>query len=130
MKPTLSGKKIILHYVVMKCIVLVDYIIVYDALAKPNKNYVFLNVCLETGLPLQNSMQYIIIRSRFRPILLCEDIEKAFIQIRIRESEGDVIRSNWVKSSDTSVIEMNIFTRLVFGLTQSPFMLEGEHFQY
>ena len=115
----------------MTCIVLVDYTIVYDALAKPNKNYVFLNACLETGLPLQNAVQYIIIWSRFRPILLCEDIEKTFIQIRIRESEGDVLRSNWVKSSDPSVIEMNIFTRLVFGLTQSPFMLEGEqHFQY
>ena len=114
----------------MKCIVLVDYIIVYDTLAKPNKNYVFLSVCLENGLPLQNSVQHIIIRSRFRPILLCEDIENAFIQIRIRESERDVLRSNWVKSSDPSVIEINIFTRLVFGLDQSPFMLEGEHFQY
>ena len=66
-------------------------------------------------------------------ILLCGDIEKAFLQIRIRESERDVLRFHWVKYSDPSVIEINRFTRLVFGLTQSPFILEGtlkEHFQY
>ena len=61
------------------------------------------------------------------------DIEKAFLQIRIRESERDVLRFHWVKNSDPSVIEINRFTRLVFGLTQSPFILEGTlkaHFQY
>ena len=107
--------------------------IVYDASAKPNKDSVSLNECLETGPPLQNSLWDILIRSRFRPILLCGDIEKAFLQIRIRESERDVLRFHWVKNSDPSVIEINRFTRLVFGLTQSPFTLEGalkEHFQY
>ena len=61
------------------------------------------------------------------------DIEKAFLQIRIRESERDVLRFHWVKNSDPSVIEINRFTHLVFGLTQSPLMLKGtlkEHFQY
>ena len=107
--------------------------IVYDASAKPIKDSVSLNECLETGPPLQNSLWDILIRSRFRPILLCGDIEKAFLQIRIRESERDVLRFHWVKNSDPSVIEINRFTRLVFGLTQSPFILEGTlkaHFQY
>ena len=61
------------------------------------------------------------------------DIEKAFLQIRIRESERDVLRFHWVKNSDPSVIEINRFTRPVFGLTQSLFMLEGtltEHFHH
>ena len=64
---------------------------------------------------------------------MCGDIEKAFLQIRIRESERDVLRFHWVKNSDPSVIEINRFTRLVFGLTQSLFILDGtlkEHFQY
>ena len=64
---------------------------------------------------------------------MCGDIEKVFIQIRIRESERAVLRFHWVKNSDPSVIEINRFTRLVFGLTQSLFILEGtlkEHFQY
>ena len=48
----------------------------------------------------------------------------------MRESESVKI---WVKNSDPSVIEINRFTRLVFGLTQSPFILEGtlkDHYEY
>ena len=44
-----------------------------------------------------------------------------------------MLRFHLVKNSDQSVLETNRFTRLVFGLTQSPFMLEStlkEHFQY
>ena len=99
--------------------------IVYDASAKPNKDSVSLNECLETGPPLQNSLWDILIRSRFRPILLCGDTEKTFLQTRIREFERDELRFYWVKYSDPSVIEINRFTSLVFGLTQSPFILEG-----
>ena len=58
-----------------------------------------LNECLETGSPLQNLIWDILTRSWFRPILLCGDIEKAFLQIRIRESERDVLRFHWVQRS-------------------------------
>ena len=105
--------------------------IVYDESAKPNKDSVSSNECL--GPSLQNSLRDILIRTRFRPILLDGDMEKAFLQIRIRESERDVLRFHWVKSSDPSVTEIDRFTRLVFGLTQSPFILEvslKEHFQH
>ena len=50
--------------------------IVYDASAKPNKDSVSLNECLETGPPLQNLLWDILMRSHFRPILFCGDIEK------------------------------------------------------
>ena len=92
-----------------------------------------MNEYLETGPLLQNLLWDILIISRFRPILLCRDIEKAFLQIKIRESKRDVLRFHWVKNSDSSVIEINRFTRLVFGLVRSPFIREGtlkEHFQY
>ena len=39
-----------------------------------------------------------------------------------------MLRFHWVKNSNPSFIEINRFTRLVFGLTQSPFILE--RFQY
>ena len=71
-------------------------------------------------------------RSRLRPTLLCRGIEKAFLQIRIRESERDVLRFHWVNSLESKNIEILRFTRLVFGLTQSPFILEGtlkKHFE-
>ena len=56
--------------------------IVYDASSKPAKNSASLNDCLKTGLPLQNSLWDI--------VGLCGDIEKAFLQITIRECERNV----------------------------------------
>ena len=58
-------------------------------------------------------------------LLLCEDIEKAFLLIRIGESERDILLFHWVDSLESKNIEILRFTRLVFGLTQSPFILDG-----
>ena len=70
--------------------------IVYDASAKPNSNTPLLNDCLETGPSLQNLLWDILVRTRLRPVLLCGDIEKAFLQIRIRENDGDALRFHWI----------------------------------
>lgn len=105
--------------------------ILFDVLVKANKNYLSLNDCLKAGPLLQNSLWNILIRSRLRPILLCGDIEKTFLQIRIRESERNLLRFHWAKNQEPSVIEINRFTRILFGLTQFLFILEGalkEHF--
>ena len=67
-----------------------------------------------------------------RSIILCGDIQKAFWQIRIRVHERNSGRFQWIKNLDSNIVENNRFTRLVFGLTQSPFILEGtlkQHFQ-
>ena len=61
-----------------------------------------------------------------------ETYKKAFKQIRIRELERSLFRFHWIKNLDPNVLDTNRFTKLVFGLTQSPFMLEGtlkQHFQ-
>ena len=50
---------------------------VYDASVKSNLKDV--PMCLETGLPLQNLIWDILTRSRFRPILLCQDIEEGIM---------------------------------------------------
>ena len=50
--------------------------IAYNASAKASKRTVFLNEYLETGPPLQNSFYGILVRSRMRPIILCEDIKR------------------------------------------------------
>ena len=57
--------------------------VAYDAFSKLTENSAPLNDCLETGPPLQNLMWDILVRSLFKPILLCGDIVKAFLQIRI-----------------------------------------------
>ena len=104
---------------------------VYDASAKGYQISTSLNECLETGPLLQNRLWDILIRSRFRHILLCGDIEKVYPQIRIKESQRDALRFDWVSNLDMNRIEVNRFIRLVFGFMQSPFILEGtlkEHF--
>ena len=70
--------------------------IVYDASAKPNSNSASLNGCLETGPCLQTLLSDILVRTRLWPVLLCGDIEKAFLQIRIRENDGDALRFHWI----------------------------------
>ena len=54
--------------------------------AKSESGY-SLNGCLEKGPSLQNKLWDILIRTKFRPVILYADIEKAFLQIRIRENE-------------------------------------------
>ena len=106
--------------------------IVYDASAKSSLKNMSLNECLKTGPPLQNLIWDILTWSRFRPILLCGDIERAFLPIRVLESEGDVLRFHWVNSLKSKITEILRFTRLLFGLTQSLFILEGtlkKHFE-
>ena len=91
-----------------------------------------LNECLETGPPLQNLIWDILTRLRFKPIFLCGDIEKAFLQIHIQECERDVLRFHWVDSLESKIIEILRFTRLVFSLAHSSFILEGtlkKHFE-
>ena len=72
------------------------------------------------GPPLQNPMCGILVRSRFKPIL-CGGIEKAFL----RGCERNVLGFHWVNKCDPNHVEIISFTRLVFGLTQSPFILEA-----
>ena len=65
------------------------------------------------------------IRTRFRLVVICGDIEKAFLQIRIRENERDCLIFHWSEKANYDIIKIYRFTRLVFGLNQSSFILEG-----
>ena len=98
--------------------------IVYDASAKESNHHPSLNDCLYPGPPLQNLLWSILVRSRFYPVLLTGDLEKAFLQVRIKEEERDALRFFWRSpSQDKTVIYR--FTRALFGLTCSPFLLGG-----
>ena len=98
--------------------------IVYDASARENDKQPSLNDCLNPGPPLQNRLWDILVRSRFYPVLLTGDLKKAFLQVRIKEEERDSLRFHWrpPNSSKTSVLR---FTRALFGMTCSPFLLGG-----
>ena len=98
--------------------------IVYDASAREKDNQPSLNDCLNPGPPLQNRLWDILVRSRFHPVLLTGDLKKAFLQVRIKKEERDSLRFHWrpPSSSNTSVLR---FTRALFGMTCSPFLLGG-----
>ena len=80
--------------------------IVHDASAKPSSNSASLNDCLETGSSLQNLLWNILVRTRLRPVLLYGDIEKPFLQVRIRENGRDALRFHWIQNRDPTNIEI------------------------
>ena len=98
--------------------------IVYDASAREEVGQPSLNDCLHPGLPLQNLLWSVLIRARLHPVLLTGDLQKAFLQVWIKEAVRDALRFHW-KSREHSKIETLRFTRALFGLTSSPFLLGG-----
>ena len=99
--------------------------IVFDASAKPSEESPSFNECLETGPPLQNLLWNVLVRNRVKPVALTADIKQAFLQVRIRAEDRDVLRFHWIKNKDPSTVEVLRFTRALFGLVQSPFLLAG-----
>ena len=99
--------------------------VVYDASAKATADSPSLNECLNPGPTLQNRLFHVLTRNRARCVALCGDIKQAFLQIRIREEERDALRFLWDGTT-------YCFTRALFGLNSSPFLLNGvlkEHFE-
>ena len=66
-----------------------------------------------------------LVRNRFHPIAVAGDIEKAFLQVRVREPDRDALRFHWIKDVHSTEVEILRFTRVVFGLTSSPFLFNG-----
>ena len=97
--------------------------IVFDASVKPNDKSPSLNDCLETGPPLQNLLWDVLVRNRMKPVALAGDLKQAFLQVRIRPEDRDVLRFHWFKHKNTSEIDVLRFTCALFGLVQSPFLL-------
>lgn len=66
-----------------------------------------------------------LVRGRFNPVAITGDIKKAFLQVRIRPEERDALRFHWLKNVESKEIETLRFTRALFGLGPSPFLLAG-----
>ena len=99
--------------------------VVFDASAREDSRCSSLNDCLKTGPSLQNLLWNVVVRNRRKPIALAGDIKKAFLQVRIQEQDRDALRFHWVKDIQTEEVETLRFCRVMFGLTQSPFLLGG-----
>ena len=100
-------------------------IVVYDASARDHEAAPSLNECLHAGPPLQNKLWGVLTRCRFHPVLVAGGLRRAFLQVRIREGDRDALRFHWIVDKTLKEVETLRFTRVVFGLAPSPFLLNG-----
>ncbi|CAB3982784.1 Hypothetical predicted protein [Paramuricea clavata] len=98
--------------------------VVYDASAKEDPSSPSLNECLYPGTPLQNKLWDVLIQQRAFPVMVSSDICQAFLQIRIKAAERDALRFHWCRD-DLSPLKTLRFTRVLFGLVPSPYLLHG-----
>ncbi|XP_028394520.1 uncharacterized protein LOC114518719 [Dendronephthya gigantea] len=99
--------------------------VVYDASAKSRGPS--LNDCLYSGASLTRNIVDIMMRFRAYKVALTGDIEKAFLMIHVAESDRDALRFLWVDdvhSPNPKIIPFQ-FTRVVFGVSSSPFLLNA-----
>ena len=66
-------------------------------------------------------------RFRYHQIALAVDIEKALWMVQVAKADQDVLRFLWINdptSEDPNTV-VKRFKRVVFGVTSSPFLLNG-----
>ena len=98
--------------------------VVYDASAK-SYSEPSLNDCLLSGPALTPLLFDILLRFRLPKIALIGDLEKAFLNVEVKPEDRNLLRFLWiddVNSLNPEIIKLR-FTRLVFGLVSSPFIL-------
>ena len=101
--------------------------IVFDASSKANRGEPSLNECLYSGpctLPL---IYDILLKFRLGKIGIVSDVQQAFLNIEIAEEHRNLLRFLWYKDVTAEERELIIlrFARVLFGLTSSPFLLNG-----
>ncbi|XP_064475845.1 uncharacterized protein LOC135389743 [Ornithodoros turicata] len=87
-----------------------------------------LNDCLESGPNLNPDVVELLLNFRLNKIALVADVEKAFLQIQVKEDDRDALRYLWYATkpkSGTPLPQMQCWrmTRVPFGTTASPFLL-------
>ena len=95
--------------------------IVYDASTK-SEGKLSLNEALEKGPNLLPMLWGTLLRFRLGRVGVVGDLEKAFLQIVLREDERNVCCFLWQHLDGTIVIYR--LTRVFFGATSSPFLLQ------
>ena len=101
--------------------------IVYDCSSRQSKEHASLNDCLLVGPPFLNDLCSIIIRFRHHKFAFATDIEKAFLHVRLHDSDRDSTRFLWVSdiSNPFGTLTTYRFKVVPFGTSSSPFMLNA-----
>ena len=118
------------HFLPHHCVIRQDHDtmkvrIVFDGSAKETKETPSLNDLLALGENFMPLLFDTIIRFRSHTIGLTGDVQKAFHQISINESDRDYLRFLWVDDvakPEPAVVQLR-FCRLPFGLKPSPSIL-------
>lgn len=95
---------------------------VFDASCKVNRAP-SLNDCLFKGPNLIEEIPSLLLRFREKRIGVTSDIRRAFLQIELRKEDRDFVRFLWWEKEN--VLKEFRHTRVVFGVTSSPFLLGG-----
>ena len=64
-------------------------------------------------------------RGRLNEVAIAGAIQKAFLQVRIRAEDRDALRFHWITREYPEQVRTLRFTRALFGLGPSPFLLGG-----
>ncbi|XP_037501408.1 uncharacterized protein LOC119375300 [Rhipicephalus sanguineus] len=99
--------------------------VVFDA-SSHTQGVPSLNDCLDKGVNLNPELLLVLLRFRWFPVTINSDIEKAFLQIEIQETDRDAFQFLWFDTTHISqhskLVEWRM-TRVPFGSTSSPFLL-------
>ena len=66
-----------------------------------------------------------LVRGRFKAVAIAGDIQKAFLQVRIRAEGRDALRFHWITRKYPEQVRTLPFSRALFGLGPSNFLLGG-----
>ena len=103
--------------------------VVFDGSAKPSKDDLSLNDCLQKGPNLVPHLFDTVVNFRGYPIGLVADIEKAFHQIQIAPDDRKMLKFLWFEdiSQDPPTLKEYEFRRLPFGLIPQSCYLMQHH---
>ena len=100
--------------------------IVFDALAKSDKNEPSLNDILYNGPCLLPLIEDVLLKFRLGRIGVVADMQQAFLQISVNECHRNYLRFLWYNNIfDENILKVYRFGRVLFGPTCSPFLLNG-----
>ena len=105
--------------------------IVYDCSSKESASpeaIAALNECLVTGTCAFTDLLSVLIRFRIYKIGLSSDIEKAFLQVGVKEEDRDLTRFQWVQDPRSMTMDFKLrrmrFCRVTFGIVSSMAILD------
>ncbi|XP_035214247.1 uncharacterized protein LOC118188023 [Stegodyphus dumicola] len=97
---------------------------IFDGLAR-EKNSPSINNCLEKDPNIVKLIPAIMNRFRLKKIGVVADIRRAFLQIRLSESDRPYLKFLWCEGSDPAKPKVFQHRRVVFGLSCSPYLLRA-----